>query len=372
VSTGEASRAAPAPSLRVDAGALTAWVEEVLVLAGVAGAAAAATAEGLVDANRRGLDSHGVVLLDMYLPRLRDGVINGRAEPSVSVDAPAAVLIDGDGGLGHYVGGYALEVVCERARACGVALALVRRSTHFGAASWYSNRAAERGFVSLVLSNGGPCMAPLGGRAPILGNNPVALAAPPAPGSPLPSLDFATSVVAWGRVADAARTGQSIPPAWAMGPDGLPTADPAVALEGALLPAGDYKGFGLAFMTDVLAACVAGSPISPAIVSDGSVVESVGHCLIAIDVDRFCERAAYEESLGRLVEAVHGAPRASGADPFMIPGEREARAARERASSIPLAPATVALLEPWADAFGVPLPAEGDGTAHHCAAKGRT
>jgi LDH2 family malate/lactate/ureidoglycolate dehydrogenase len=363
VSTGEGSRAASSSTLGLDAGALTAWVEEILRCAGVGAAAAATTAEGLVDANRRGLDSHGVVLLDMYLPRLRDGVIDGRAEPSVIVDAPAAVLIDGHDGLGHYVGGYALDAVCERARACGVALALVRRSTHFGAASWYSNRAAERGFVALVLSNGGPCMAPLGGRAPILGNNPVAFAAPPVAGWPLPSLDFATSVVAWGRVADAARNGQSIPPAWAMGPDGRPTADPAAALEGALLPAGDYKGFGLAFMTDVLAACVAGSPISPTIVSDGRVVESVGHCLIAIDADRFCDRAAYEESLGRLVEAVHGAPRASGVDPFMIPGEREARTARERAASIPLAPVTVALLEPWAEAFGVPLPAPGGSAA---------
>jgi LDH2 family malate/lactate/ureidoglycolate dehydrogenase len=348
--------------LCLDPDALIGWVEDVLRIAGVADSAAAATAQGLVYANRRGLDSHGVVLLDMYLPRLRDGMINGRATPSVVVDAPAAVLIDGDDGLGHYVGTVALDLVCERARASGVALALVRRSTHFGAASWYSNRAAERGFVALVLSNGGPCMAPLGGRAPVLGNNPVAFAAPAAPGSPLPSLDIATSVVAWGRVADAARNGESIPTAWAMGPDGRPTDDPTTALEGALLPVGDYKGFGLAFMNDVLTACVTGSPISPDIVSDGSAVESVGHCLIAIDVDRFSKRDAYMDALSRLTESVHGAPRGDGVHPFMIPGEREERVTRERASSIPLSRTTVALLQPWASAYGVPFPTRAQNT----------
>ena len=336
--------------------ALTAWVEEMLRCAGVAEPAAATTAAGLVDANRRGLDSHGVVLLDMYLPRLRDGAINGTARPSIVVDAPAAVLVDGDRGLGHFVGTYALDISCERARTCGVALALVRNSTHFGAASWFSNRAAEQGFVALVVSNGGPCMAPLGGLAPILGNNPLAFAAPSAPGVPLPSLDIATSVVAWGRVAAAARDERDIPEAWAMGPDGRPTTAPERALEGALLPMGDYKGFGLAFMNDVLTACVTGATGSPSIVYDGSAPEMLGHCLITIGLERFRDRAGYEGALERLVGAVHDAPRAEGVDPFMIPGEREARVAEERARSIPIDATTVGLLEEWASVYGVPLP----------------
>ena len=98
----------------------------------------------------------------------------------------------------------------------------------------------------------------VGGLAPILGNNPLAFAAPSSPGVPLPSLDIATSVVAWGRVAAAARDERDIPEAWAMGPDGRPTTAPERALEGSLLPMGDYKGFGLAFMNDVLTACVTG------------------------------------------------------------------------------------------------------------------
>ena len=99
---------------RLEIGALTRWVAAVLRRADVAEPAATATAAGLVDANRRGLDSHGVVLLDMYLPRLRDGAINGTACPSIVVDVPAAVLVNGDRGLGHFVGTYALDISCER------------------------------------------------------------------------------------------------------------------------------------------------------------------------------------------------------------------------------------------------------------------
>ena len=117
---------------------------------------------------------------------------------------------------------------------------------------------------------------------PILGNNPLAYAAPSAPGVPLPSLDIATSVVAWGRVAAAARDERDIPEAWAMGPDGRPTTAPDRALEGALLPMGDYKGFGLAFMNDVLTACVTGATGSPSIVYEGSAPEMLGHCLITM------------------------------------------------------------------------------------------
>jgi ureidoglycolate dehydrogenase (NAD+) len=359
-----------AEARRLEPSILTAWVDEVLRSAGVSEPAAAATAEGMVDANRRGLDSHGVVLLEMYLPRLRDQAINGAARPSVVVDLPAAVLVDGDHGLGHFVGSYALDLCCERARTCGIAMALVRNSTHFGAASWFSNRAAEQGFVALVLSNGGPCMAPLGALAPILGNNPLAFAAPSSPGTPLPSLDIATSVVAWGRVADAARNGRDIPDGWAIGPDGRPTTAPDQALEGALLPVGDYKGFGLAFMNDVVTACVAGASTSPSIVYEGSVPEMLGHCVIAIAVESFRDRAGYEGAVERLAAAVHDAPRAAHVDPFMIPGEREARVAEERAQAIPLDAKSVELLERWAGVYRVPFPGGLDTTKRQRPAKG--
>ena len=347
-------------AVRVPAGALTAWAATALLRAGASPDAAATTAECLVDANRRGFDTHGVVLLEWYVSRLRSRAVNGAARPAVAIDAPALALLDGDNGLGPYVGARAIDLCCEKAEAAGAAVVVVRNANHFGAASWYANRAAARGFAALACTNAGPSMAPRGALGPVLGTNPLAVAAPPADGLPLPSLDIATSVVAWGRVAAAAREGRTIPEVWAIGPDGEPTADPERALAGAMLPMAGYKGFGLAFMIDVLTACLSGASISPdiSVDLDSREPEGIGYCFVAIPVARLRDLGDYERDLRRLVGAVHGAPRAEGAPAFMIPGEREALVAEERASGIPLDEKTGELLERLAAELGVPLPAD--------------
>ena len=348
------------PDVSIPPEALAAWVREVLHRAGASAEAAVATADCLVDANRRGFDTHGVVLLESYLSRLRSGAINGVARPFVALDAPALALLDGDNGLGPYVGVRAVDLCCEKAEAVGAAVVVARNANHFGAASFYANRAATRGFVALAFSNAGPGMAPRGALGPILGTNPLAVAAPAAEGVPLPSLDIATSVVAWGRVAAAAREGLPIPEGWAIGPDGEPTADPERALEGAMLPMADYKGFGLAFMIDVLTACLSGASISPDISVDLEVLgpESIGYCFVVVPVARLRGLVDYERDLRRLADAVHGGLRAEGVPAFMIPGEREARCAEERAAAIPLHEKTIELLERLAAELGTPLPIE--------------
>ncbi len=337
---------------------LAAWAEEVLRRAGASADAAEATAACLVDSSRRGFDTHGVVLLTVYVPRLRSGSIDGAARPSVVVDAPAAALVDGGNGLGPHTGTWAVDLCCEKAWASGAAVVVVRNANHFGSASWYANRAAARGCAALSLCNAGPSMAPLGALGPILGTNPFAVAAPGAAGVPLPSLDMATSVVAWGRVAAAAREGSPIPKTWAFGRDGEPTDDPECALEGAVLPMAGYKGFGLAFMIDVLTACLSGASISPEIPLDPAAPEGedVGYCFIAVPVAPFRDLGEYEQDLRQLVRAVHEAPRADGVPAFMIPGEREARCAEERAASIPLDEKTVGLLEQLGLELGVLWP----------------
>ena len=337
---------------------LTAWAEEVLRAAGALPDAAEATAACLVDSSRRGFDTHGVLLLTVYVPRLRAGSIDGSAQPSVAVDLPAAALVDGGNGLGPHTGAWAVDLCCEKASACGAAVVVVRNANHFGSASWYANRAAGRGCAALSLCNAGPSMAPLGALGPILGTNPLAVAAPAADGVPLPSLDIATSVVAWGRVAAAAREGRPIPTTWAVGPDGEPTDDPERALAGAMLPMADYKGFGLAFMVDVLTACLSGAAISPEIPLEPAAPrgENVGYCFVAVPVSSLRDLGEYERDLARLARAVHEAPRVEGAPALMIPGEREARSAEERAGAIPLDEKTAGTLRQLGRELGVPWP----------------
>src|SRR5581483_2956565 len=319
--------------------------------AGASGEAATATAKALIDANQRGLDSHGVVFLSFYLPRLRAGTTRGDARPEIVNDLPGLSVVDGHDALGPYVASFAMQQCCAKAERAGAAVALVRNSSHFGAASCYSELAARRGCVGIVVSNSDPGMAPAGVHGPVLGTNPIAIAAPPAPGQPIPSLDIATSVVAQGKIILALRAGEDIPEGWAIGRDGAPTSDPGEALAGAVLPMAGHKGFGLAFMVDVLAGCVAGARISPDIAGDphAPAPQGIGHCFVAVRVESSSARDEYERLLSRLTQRVHEAPRAESAGPLLIPGEREAQLSAERRQWIPLPAATLELLRGLGD-----------------------
>lgn len=345
-------------SITIGIDELRRWCTVVLQTAGASAAAAGATADCLVDASRRGLDSHGVVFLSFYLPRLRAGTTKGDAEPVVEIDLPALALVDGRDGLGAYVGRFAMELCCSKARSTGAAAVAVRDSSHFGAASFYAEVAAAAGCVGLVFSNSDPGMAPLGALGPILGTNPLAIAAPAPPHFPRPSLDIATSVVAQGRIILAARSGASIPEEWAIGRDGRPTTDPDEALLNSVLPMAGHKGFGLAFMIDVLTACLSGALLSPEIPGDPNDPrpQKTGHFFVAVNVESLRDQKEYEQSLCELISRVHTAPRADWAECFLIPGEREALVAKERAVAIPLTEPTLALLRNLGEDYGAPFP----------------
>jgi LDH2 family malate/lactate/ureidoglycolate dehydrogenase len=342
----------------VDASTLEKWASAALTAAGADGEPAAETARTLVDANRRGLDTHGVVLLRLYLPRLASGVMDGRARPTVLVDRLAAALVDGHNALGPYVAAFAVDLCCAKAERQGAAAVAVRNSNHFGAASSIAERAARRGCIAVLLTNSDPGMAPQGALGPVLGTNPIAIAAPAGRQERGPSLDFATSVVAVGRIRVAERAGEPIPAGWAIGPDGLPTEDAAVAMQGSVLPMGGHKGFALAFMVDVLCGCLPGAAISPEISDDpeGREPQGTGHCVIAIHLPSLADPEAYAERLDLLVEAVHGAPRAPAVERFQFPGEPEARTVRDRGGSIPFDEPSLRLLRGLGKRFGVPFP----------------
>jgi LDH2 family malate/lactate/ureidoglycolate dehydrogenase len=346
-------------SCTVGAGELERWAREALVAAGAAEDAAEVTAQCLVDANLRGLDTHGVLILRLYLPRLASGAIDGHARPRVVNDHAAAALVDGCNALGPYTAAFAVDLCCEKARAAGAACVAVRGSNHFSAASCYAERAAAQGCVAIVCSNSDPGMAPPGALRPVLGTNPIAIAAPGPVDLGAPSLDMATSVVALGKVRVAALAGEAIPPGWALGPDGSETLDPSDALAGSLLPMAAHKGFALAFMLDVLAGCVPNANVSPQIPGspDDPDPQGTGHLVFALDLRAFASPDAYEQRLRTLVDAVRAADRAPGTDPCLIPGEREAAIRRERDGHIPVPAGELNLLRGLGERFGVPFPA---------------
>ena len=338
---------------------LRAWTEGVLRATGASEPAVAATTHALLSASRRGFDSHGVEYLHFYLPKLRSGVTPGDAHPEVALDLPALAVVDGNAAMGAYVATYAMELACDKAEEAGAGVVGVRNSSHFGAASVYAELAAERGCMGISMTNSDPGMAPVGALAPVLGTNPVAIAAPAGSQGVMPSLDMATSIVAFSHVIRAARAGSPIPADWAIGPDGRPTEDASKALENSVVPFGGHKGFALAFMIDVLAGCLTGGATSQDIVIEApemSGPQGTAHLFIAIHLDAIRDRRDYEASLDRLIDSVHGAPTASWANELLFPGEPEHRRAAERSAGIPIRPEVLTMLRGLGEEYGLAFP----------------
>lgn len=343
----------------IDPADLHAWTEAVLRATGASEPAAAATANALLSANRRGLDSHGVEYLYYYLPKLRSGVTPGDAQPQVALELPALAVVDGNAAMGAYAATYAMALACVKSADVGASVVAVRNSSHFGAASAYAELAAERGCIGIAMTNSDPAMAPEGALAPVLGTNPIAIAAPPGSNGVTPSLDMAASLVAFSRVIRSARAGEAIPADWAIGPDGRPTEDANAALENSVVPFGAHKGFALAFMIDVLAGCLSGGSTSQDIVIEAPDMkgpQGTAHLFIAIHLDSVRDRSDYVESLDRLIESVHGAPTASWADELLFPGEPEHRTSGVRRSGIPLRPEALAMLRGLGAEYGLAFP----------------
>src|SRR5918992_362772 len=331
------------------------WTRDLLAAAGLEPDAAATVAGTLIETSLRGVDSHGVARVPIYVERLRAGTINGRPRPSVLRQDGAVTLIDGDQGPGQVAALLATDLSVERAREHGVGVALVRRSAHFGAAAYYVMRAARQGFVAIAMTNTEPLVAPYGGVEAAVGTNPIALAAPTANG--IFNLDLATSQVAMNRVFNARDEGRPIPLGWGIDAHGRQTTDAAAV--GAGLPLGGYKGYALALLVEVLCGVLPGAGVTHGVgplYEEGAGPQDVGHFHLALDIERTVGRARFAAVLEDLLAGLRTARPAPGHDEVLVPGDPEerARAERERAG-IPVEPALWATLLALSEELGVPL-----------------
>lgn len=338
---------------------LRGFAREVLGAAGLAPVDAGAAADGLVAANLRGVDSHGVLRLIQYADSLARGEVNPRPDVRVVERRRATALVDADGGYGFRPALLAMDTAVEIAGEAGIALVGVRASHHFGMAARYALRAAGSGMVGVVMTNSLPVLAAPGGARPVVGNNPLAFGVPrPAPAEPL-VLDMALSETAFGRIRLAAAEGREIPLGWALDGRGRPTTDAAEALAaGSLAPIGSHKGYGLAVVTELLAGVLTGSPFGVDSDAHGHRAGGVGHVMIALDPAAFVSPEAFAAGVGALEAQIRAAPLAEGGDAVFLPGEIEARTARHRAAEgVPVSSELTAKLRALAVRLGVEPPA---------------
>ncbi len=259
--------------VRVPYRKLVTFVAEVFSAKGLREDRAEAAAEALCHGDLTGFTSHGITnLTRLYLPLLDAGRCDPRAEPQIVADNGASVLLDARRALGLWAAAEAMDLAVERARRYGVGMVSVRGATHFGCAGHHALRAVRHHMVGLVTANCGRqrIARPVGGRAPMLGTNPLALAAPAGDRPPF-VLDMATTVAPTGKIREAARAGRSVPMGWLQDDDGAPVTDPAAFDRGQAHlrwlgggpDTGAYKGFGLGLLVEVLSALVPGAGLGP-------------------------------------------------------------------------------------------------------------
>jgi LDH2 family malate/lactate/ureidoglycolate dehydrogenase len=339
----------------VPAEQLSDFVARLFSAVGVPGQAATAVARGLVDADLEGLHSHGVMLVDMYIERLRRGSVSRSGCATIVSDRQGAVVLDAGHALGHVTGIQAMSLAIDKAHRFAAGIVSVRHGFHFGTAGNFARQAAEAGCIGIAMCNTRPLMPAPGGAERVVGNNPIAIALPTAGKIPL-VLDMATSEAAMGKIRMAEKAKESIPSTWAVTAEGAPTTNPADAIAGMLLPSGGAKGFGLAFVIDLMCGLLSqgatGSQVHP-LYGDLAVPYDCSHLFIAIDVGHFGEVGRFRREAATAAEHIRSGRRAPGVEQLFTPGEPEWRRRQQSASNVQLEPAVAAMLTRLASELGV-------------------
>jgi ureidoglycolate dehydrogenase (NAD+) len=312
-----------------------------LMKAGIPEEHARTTANVLVHANLRGVDSHGVMRMEHYIQKINHGGI--RANPIIAIKptGPVTAIVDGDDGLGHVIVDQAMKTAIEIARNTGVGMVSAINSSHCGALSYFVKMAAENGMIGIAMTNTDKMVVPYGGSSSFFGTNPMAFGFPAGTQKPI-ILDMATSSVAYGKILEALQAGTSIPSGWGVDQHGKSVTDPQQFA--ALLPFGGAKGYGLGMVVDIFSGILTGSPYGPHISrmhgGDYSTKRKLGHFVCAIDVSRFTSRGSFLGNIDQLIDELHAVPPAADFSQVMIPGEPENRKEEHRLKN------------------GIPLPAE--------------
>lgn len=294
---------APAVSSPVQAGELAAIMKAALHRRGLSGQHAGYVVDGLVEASLRGIDTHGVRLFATYLSELDGGRSQAAPQFGWSGEKPAVRSLDAGNALGLVAGRVACEKAAELARTNGVGAVSVRNSNHFGAASVYTLALAREGLLGLAFSNSDALVAPVGGRRPFFGTNPVSMAVA-GEGEELFCADFATSQVSYSRVKAFRAQGKPLEPGWAITGEN----EELLALE----PLGGHKGQCLGMMVEILCVLLAGMPFDHQLTHlydpPFDQPRQVSHLFLALDLEAFGSAAAFRQSLGRLLEMVRQEP----------------------------------------------------------------
>lgn len=296
------------------------------------------TAETLVTANLRGVDTHGVTRLTFYVAKLKGGALNPAVNLTTEKETIATALLDGHDGIGQVISYRAMQIAIRKAKEAGVSYVAVKNSNHFGACAYYPMMALSHEMIGFAATNASPRLAPTGGVDRLFGNNPWSIAVPTGRRFPV-VLDMANSVVAAGKIRTLQKEGKPIPEGWALNKYGEPTTEPDEALQGILLAVGGYKGYGITLMVDLLTGVLTDSNYGPRVktIDQNAEPAGVAHSFMAIDLAAFADVAAFKARMDAYIDEIKSSTKARGSEVIYLPGELEYLRMQERTEKgIPL------------------------------------
>jgi LDH2 family malate/lactate/ureidoglycolate dehydrogenase/quinol monooxygenase YgiN len=344
----------------VAAADLLALAVDIFSRAGVPADEARVVANALVEADLRGMQSHGVLRIPIYVEKIRAGGFRAGREGMVVRETAGTALLDAEDGLGQTVSLRAMDIAIDKARVTGIGAVGVLNSNHFGEAAHYVLRAAERDMIGIIATNGSPNMPALGGTTKMTGPLPFTAAVPTGGGQPF-VIDAALGVTNRGKLIYLAERGERIPLGWGVDRDARPTDDPARVLDGGwILPIGGHKGFGITMFLEILSGVLTGARVGAEIRdlynAPRGESQGLGHFCIAIDPSAFMPLDTFKTRMDAMIRMVKSSKLAPGTERMIIPGEPETETRRRRsAQGIPLAKSVLDQLNALARELGSSL-----------------
>jgi LDH2 family malate/lactate/ureidoglycolate dehydrogenase len=346
--------------IRYDVGELTWFATALFSHAGLAQDRALCMAQLLVEADLLGHTTHGLALAAGYLKEVVGGTMTAKGEPIVLNDFEATAVWDGKRLPGLWLTREAVRSAAARARRFGIGSVSIRNSHHIGCLAVFLEEQARQGQLVMVASSDPAVrlVAPHGGITPQMTPNPLAVGIPTG-GDPM-LIDISASITTFGLALRLRDAGAKFPRQWALDANGNPTDDPKVLTsdpKGSLLPVGGvdhgHKGYALALVIEALTQALSGLGRADAPSGWGASV-----WVQVFDSSRFAGRADFERQTAWLAHACRTTAPRPGFDAVRVPGEHAlARKRRALIEGVPLFATIIPALTPWAEKFGVALPA---------------
>lgn len=315
---------------RVTPGDLEAFAIEAMRRYGIREEDARLSAQILVMTDTWGVHTHGTRQLRPLLKNFPIGRLNATAVPEIVREGPAWALMDGNHAMPFVTAHRAMELAIQKARTAGIGYVGVVHTSHFGAAGYYANMAANEQMIGIAVCNADPQMTIPGARGKVLGTNPIAYAIPAGKNRPI-FLDIATSAAAANKIMRARLLGQQVPEGWLVDASGSPTTDPSRFPEtGALMPMAAHKGYGFALLVEVLAGVVTGAALTKqqptwitGVAGQPPGPANQGQAFIAIDAGMMLSPEEFAGRMDWLADYIHSVPKADGTTRVYLPGEIE-------------------------------------------------